>query len=55
MDRDFEKCCNIIDKLEEVDSRALRQLAIMLVANIQEARDLVIGQYEDVLTENDDY
>lgn len=51
-DKDYQICCKIIEKLEELDSRELSRMAIMLVANIPMARDLVIGQYMDVL--NDD-
>lgn len=49
---DYEICCTIIEKLEELDSRELSRMTIMLVANIPMARELVIGQYMDVL--NDD-
>ena len=49
---DYKICCTIIEKLEELDSRELSRMTIMLVANIPMARELVIGQYMDVL--NDD-
>ena len=49
---EYKLSCDIIEKLEEYDSRELGQLAIMLVANLPESRNLIIGQYMDVLNED---
>ncbi len=51
---DWEKCCEIIDKLTDIgDENILGSCVTMLCANIKEAQDLVIGQYQEVL--DDDY
>ena len=50
---DYIKCCNIIEKLDELDCNALVNLAISLVANYPETRDFVIGQYQEILIEDD--
>ena len=52
---DWEKCCKIIDKLTDIgDENILGSCVTMLCANIKEAQDLVIGQYQEVL-DDDEY
>lgn len=53
--QDWKKCCDIIDKLVEIgDENILGDVIRMCCANSEEIRDCVIGQYGEVI-ENDDW
>lgn len=52
---DWKKCCDIIEKLIEIgDSNILGDVIRMCCANSYENMNCVIGQYGDVLN-NDDW
>ena len=52
---DWKKCCEIIDKLIEISDREqLGDCIRMCCANSEEIMNCVIGQYSDVI-ENDDW
>ena len=49
IDDDYLKCCDIAEKLEELDSKLLSQLLICIFANFQETRQYVLNNYYDVI------
>lgn len=51
---DWKQVCEIVDRLESYDSFILCECIRMLCANSSEASDCLIGQYGDILEEEDD-
>lgn len=47
--KDYTKCCDIIEKLEEVDSKELANLCISLAYNYEIVRSKILNEYGELI------
>lgn len=52
-DKDYQKCCRIIDRLGDLDEEFMMDLLTSLSANYKEVRDYIINYYSEVLEEEE--
>lgn len=53
-DKDYQKCCDIIGRLGDLESEFMVDLLISLSANYKDVRDYIINYYSDVLEEDEE-
>lgn len=54
MDKNYEKCCEIIGKLEDLEAVFLGEVCVALIDAFPETREFIIENYVDVLDEEEE-
>ncbi len=54
-DNDFKECCDIIEKLGDLDSEFMVNLLISLSANYKDVRNHILNYYSELLDEEEEF
>lgn len=53
VNNEYQKCCEIIGRLEDLEAVVLGELCVSLIDQFPETREFIIENYEDILKEED--